>query len=146
MEINLIQSVSIMILVSIIIIIYHILIIRNDVSSDNLNQKIFTIGNDCCSYWPITHFILYLILGTISKIENYFYIIVLSIIWEYTEELFGILNNPKYINIPYLFNKNIKDPDISKYEYKQFWEGSKKDIIFNILGLFVGYFIKSYLV
>jgi hypothetical protein len=144
-EFDLLGSLSFMILIALIIIIYYSTFVRNDITSDPLNIIVFRIGDKCCSFWPITHFVFYSILGIISKTENYILLWTLGILWEYLEGLFSILNNPKYLNIPYLFNKETNNSDTSNFEYKQFWVGSEKDIVFNSLGLICGYCIKEYL-
>ena len=84
------------------------------------------------SAWPISHFIMYIILGIFSP--DYWYVwVLIGIVWEFVE---------------YAFTKNIVIADIEtsysneeylkKYQYNSWTGGTPSDIFFNITGLIVG--------
>ena len=98
---------------------------------DILNNKIFNLNmfnENCCSWWPVTHFILYLILGIVSP-ECYLLWIFIGIMWEIIEYYIGFLDNKNKLDSEKKSNNQYND---------KWWTGSINDILFNILGLFIG--------
>lgn len=80
------------------------------------------------SFWPITHFVLFMILGILFPCCDVI-VIVAGIVWEIIEELFG-----KY------YEKNIAKIDTSNkdIQYPVWWGGRVSDIVCNILGFYTG--------
>lgn len=101
------------------------------VENDILNRKVFTIEvlENCCSWWPITHFILFFILGFFFPYCGVL-IITMGILWELLEMLMAKVTGKSVI-------QPMKDGN--RYEYSEnWWAGSMKDIIMNVLGFLVG--------
>ncbi len=100
------------------------------VNSDILNRKVGDMPylENCCSWWPISHFLLFFILGVLFPHCDVL-IIGAGIIWELLEMLMS-----------YFFNRQrqpIKSE--SNVEYSgNWWAGSFKDIVFNIAGFYLG--------
>ena len=119
-----------MVLVVIIIIYGSILHFTN--SSDIFNKKLINFdifGQPCCSWWPISHFILYLILGFLFP-DYQLEFILIGIVWELLECLMGFICRD--------FSSVKKGDDANGVEYVYWMSGSFKDIIFNIIGLYTG--------
>jgi hypothetical protein len=99
---------------------------------DVLNKKIFDMpifGERCCSYWPISHFVFYFILGLFFP-QCGLIAMTLGVLWEIFETLFGrvmegVSQNPTPTN------------DSANVEYNGQWmTGSLKDILFNFAGFY----------
>lgn len=128
------------------IISYHILlklIFKNKIEQHNvLNLKIFNLDifdESCCSYWPITHLIFYFTLTYIWP-QYWHYIFIAGILWEIFESIMSILTTPKdqkSILVAVRSNNN-------EVEYATWWGASKKDIVFNSVGI-AGGLLFSYL-
>ena len=115
----------------VIIIIYGIILHVTN-SFDILNKKLINFevfGQPCCSWWPISHFILYLILGFLFP-DYQLEFILIGIGWELLECLMG--------RICRQFSSVKKEEDAKGVEYVYWMSGSFKDIIFNIAGLYTG--------
>ena len=105
---------------------------RTDV--DVFNRKIFDfdyfMGN-CCSMWPISHFIFFFILGLLFP-DCDIPIITAGVLWEIAEETISIISkNQKNRHIVVDKNSNVQYRD-------SWWAGSFQDILFNILGFYMG--------
>ena len=99
-------------------------------SSDFLNKKIINIelfNKPCCSWWPVSHFILYFILGFLYP-DYQFEFIMIGIGWELIEHVSSPISKLMRAN-----NENLTD-----IEYTSWVSGSFNDIIFNIIGLYTG--------
>lgn len=107
---------------------------------DILNNIIFDIpwlskitNETGFSYWPITHFIMYIFLGLFAP--KYWYIwIIIGICWEIIETFLGNT-----------FNKNSKEINKNrKIQYSGKWmNGTVSDIFFNISGLIIGIILQK---
>lgn len=127
-------------IVAVVIIIYglYLRIMYKDqptmVKNDLLNQKQFDLPmlENCCSWWPISHFILFSLIGFFFP-NCAFIAIVGGILWELLEMFISSLmkQNRQAIRI---------DTGI---EYSENWfAGSTKDIILNIFGFYTGQFVR----
>ncbi len=130
----------ILLLIPILIIIYWIYLLWRSkggcvtcpsvIENDFLNQKVLDMPylENCCSWWPITHFVLFFILGVLFP-NCEVLIIGAGIIWELVEMLmssaFGRSRQPirAGANVEYSTN---------------WWAGSAKDVLFNITGFYLG--------
>ena len=105
---------------------------------DKMNKVLFRLpGIGDVSGWPLSHFILFFILGILFP-DCDFIVITAGVIWEIWEEVYGryILKDPS--NTPSHTSEAGFRPDI---QYERWWSGSVKDIVFNILGFYLGKFI-----
>ena len=96
---------------------------------DVMNFKVFQINalDKCCSMWPISHFILFFILGLLFP--DCPIVIVAGIFWEIVESC-----------LAYVFKKPRQAIRSSgNVEYSENWiAGSFKDILFNTAGFLLG--------
>jgi hypothetical protein len=103
------------------------------ITKDPLNYKLFNLNmfENCCSGWPVSHFILFMILGFLYP-NCWKIILLLGIIWELIEVSF------------YWFRSSDRQwvRTNNNLEYsKNWWAGSYKDIIFNCAGFGVGFLL-----
>jgi glycopeptide antibiotics resistance protein len=96
----------------------------NPTKCDFMNKTAFRINESCCSYWPISHFIMYFILGFLFP-NCWPILILVGIGWEGLEFLFG------------LFEKS-KAKDTSLGYSRKWWAPNVADLILNVLGLSLG--------
>ena len=123
------NCIFIFIVIGILIMVYGC-ILHFTKSSDFLNKKIINIelfNKPCCSWWPVSHFILYFILGFLYPGYQFEFIII-GIGWELFEHLTSPISKLMRTN-----NENVKN-----IEYTSWISGSFNDIIFNIAGLYTG--------
>lgn len=103
--------------------------------SDFLNHVGFQVPfleDGCCSGWPLTHYIFFLILGILYP-ECDLLIIVSGILWELFETLLSSFMKQKKPTADYT----------GTLQYEKWWSGSVSDIFMNILGYYTGKFIRS---
>ena len=103
---------------------------------DRLNKKVIKapmLGKNCCSMWPISHFVLFAICAYVwpGKWKEMF---GLGVVWELVEWLLGYIQTPS--NETRRF-KNTRTSDGS-LEYEQWWSSSYKDVFFNSAGIALG--------
>lgn len=118
----------------IIVVIYYVitfLFFKKFSHRDYLNQTIYQ--SPCLgkiSWWPISHFVLYFILGLLFPFCDPI-IIAISIFWELFEEFMGCLLYNNGVKMPFKSNgdKNVQ------YQGR-WWRGSAMDIIYNLLGYY----------
>lgn len=104
------------------------------IERDPLNKKIFSLGKNCCSWWPITHFVFYLFLGYWFPSCGW-ELFLIGVGWEGFEEGMALLNGRE---------SSTSLSEETQYS-KSWWGGSLLDIVFNTAGFFVGYGIRSLL-
>ena len=96
--------------------------------------------NDICgetngySCWPISHFIMYVVLGLVAPDLWYIWLVV-GIAWELVEYGGGKWLTSK--GLQRVVNPTSKDTEDSQYA-SEWMGGSISDIIFNTTGLFTG--------
>lgn len=91
-------------------------------------------GEKCCSYWVVSHFIMYVFLGYYAP-NCWVAWIILGVVWECLEWCVG-----KF--------KPQKGPTVPGTEYGDsngngWCQGSYKDIVFNLAGLLFGMTMNS---
>lgn len=105
---------------------------------DKMNTKVFEfplLGN-CCSWWPISHFILFFILGILFP-DCGVLVLSLGVVWEIFETAADVYSNRRSMSEIVLFQ-----PPSGSIEYSgSWWAGSIKDLIFNTLGFVCGWMI-----
>lgn len=104
--------------------------------NDMMNRKVFECGvfENCCSMWPISHFIFFMILGFLYP-KCWVPILILGASWELIEMGAG-----------YLMDGGLQPMKTEKgnIEYSNnWWAGSSKDIVFNTAGFAVGAIIAT---
>ena len=108
------------------------------IETDVLNKKVVDIKwlDNCCSWWPISHFVLFFFLGVLfPKCDAP--VLIAGILWEGVETVLSWVSN----------NKNyqaMRTGDDVEYS-KTWWAGSMKDIIFNFAGFYTGKVLASQL-
>ena len=107
---------------------------KQRVDVDVLNRKIFDfdyfMGN-CCSMWPITHFIFFFILGLLFPNCD-LPIITAGVLWEIAEESIAIFRRQQQ-------TRHVVVAGTGDLQYRDsWWAGSLQDILFNILGFYCG--------
>ncbi len=123
---------------AVVIVYFFILRLKFGVNSPNgviyndfMNVKVFDfpmLGEPCCSWWPISHFVLFFILGYLYPSCG-IVLMVLGAAWEGIEVIVNYLEGSPRGNTR----------TSSKLEYSEnWWAGSFKDIIFNVAGFFAG--------
>lgn len=97
---------------------------------DTMNVKVFDFPylENCCSWWPISHFILFAVLGFFFP-KCWLLLIGMGILWELFEMAMKSLFKQKSQPM------RLSDQHV---EYSDWWSGSWKDIIFNVAGIGVG--------
>ena len=98
---------------------------------DPMNRIVFNtdIFENCCSWWPISHFFLFLFIGLTSPDCD---VIAMSggIVWELFEV--GVHSLAGY-------DRQGVRREVGNLEYsKNWWAGSSKDIAFNFMGFYLG--------
>jgi len=106
-------------------------------NNDFMNIKLFNFpafGEKCCSGWPISHFILFMILGMLFP-DCGKLIITIGILWEGLEYAAGLYFSGFDMIRP-------KSQNNSNTQYSEQWlAGNWYDIIFDVLGFLFGRFI-----
>jgi hypothetical protein len=101
-------------------------------SNDALNRKVIDIpglGKNCCSWWPISHFVFFFLLSYTWP-QYWLHMVFLGIVWEVYEVLYGKAGNQKKFKKTRVGN--------NKIEYEKWWSSSAKDILFNGMGILLG--------
>lgn len=110
---------------------------KNAVKADFMNQIVFDADGynmsfleNCCSWWPISHFILFTVVGFLFP-ECDLMAILAGIGWELAEV--GVYHTIGQ------HRQGVRRYGTGKVEYSQsWWMGSYKDIFMNIAGFYVG--------
>lgn len=99
---------------------------------DTLNVKVvdFPILENCCSWWPLSHFFLFFFLGMLYP-KCDIPILTAGIIWELFEVVMGAATAKE--------RQPIRDEIKNNVEYSDnWWAGSMKDIVMNFAGFYTG--------
>jgi hypothetical protein len=106
---------------------------------DFMNYKLFDLkvfGADCCSLWPFSHLILYTILAFFFP-DCLITLFIIGVIWELIE-ISGDVAISKFSKKK---NNTVENKNL---EYKGNWiQGNFKDIIFNTIGLALGFGLRK---
>jgi len=108
---------------------------KNYVQHDPFNKQIIDlpiISKNCCSWWPISHFVLFTLYSFIWP--QYSWILFLyGVLWEVLEGIMNTIETEKGHEV-----KHQQTRKGDKVEYVTWWEASYKDILFNSTGIIVG--------
>ena len=110
-------------------------------NNDPLNKKVINapfLGKNCCSWWPLSHFIAFFIFGYIWP-QHWKHLFGLGVVWECVEWVLNYLMTPKGEELKFKRTRT-ENGDI---EYEQWWSSSKKDILFNGAGILCGVYLKK---
>lgn len=104
---------------------------KDMIHNDFMNKKVFDfplLGN-CCSFWPISHFILFFILGLLFP-DCDIPIITIGILWEFFEMGLSYVIGDEI----HAVRRGVKD-----IEYiSSWWQGSTKDVVMDVAGFYLG--------
>ena len=126
-----------------IIIYFHVLkhVYGDDmVNNDPMNQQVINVeflGKNCCSWWPVSHFITFAIFAYIWP-QYWKELFVLGVSWEGVEWVFKYLQTPKGEEMKFKRTRTTT----GNVEYEQWWSSSSKDILFNAAGIVTGLYIR----
>ena len=115
--------------------IYYIIIayiLKTSQKNDIMNRTVFTLNGKAYSWWPISHFILFYIIGFLFPSCTIMAILA-GILWEIVELVFGAIQRA---NIPQ--EGDAMSSHDGTIQYKVWWTASSMDIVLNILGFFLG--------
>ena len=117
---------------------------KNDyVNHDPLNKQIIhmpLISKNCCSLWPISHFVLFAVYSYIWP--HYSWVLFLyGVLWEVLEGIMNTLETGQGQEVKHQRTR-MKD---TKLEYVTWWEASYKDILFNSVGIVVGRTLRGFI-
>jgi len=122
---------AILLLAALLIVIHfvHMKLTKKDVIKDDfMNQGVFTVNGNTWSWWPISHFILYFILGFFFP-QCFLLLMVIGVAFEMLETFVGYLTR----------KKNDSGAKAAGVEYSEnWWAGSVRDIFVNALGFIAG--------
>lgn len=112
-------------------------VIGNPISNDPFNRLVFQqkiFNESCCSWWPISHFILFFILGYLYP-QCAVTILSMGIIWEGIEISASYFQRQQYQAIK---------TETGDVEYTgNWWAGGIKDILFNTAGFYTGVLVRT---
>jgi hypothetical protein len=96
--------------------------------NDFLNRNVFIcpINGTMTSYWPISHFLFYVLLGFLFP-ECFLFLMLVGLVWEGIETIMQAYTTEI---IPNRTNQNI--------EYTNWWSSNLRDITYNLAGYLVG--------
>lgn len=114
-------------------------IAKNIARKDIFNVKLFSLPffDNCCSAWPLSHVVLYFIVGFLAP-DCWKLTFILGIFWEILEIIMGkiIIGKGGY--------QGRRKNKHSEVEYSDsWWAGSWKDIVMNFIGLAIGVCLKK---
>lgn len=106
------------------------------VFNDPMNYKVFDFPllENCCSWWPLSHFIFFFILGVLFP-DCAVPLLSLGVLWEGFEMLQSSIQGAE--------RQWVRGASKSSdYEYSgNWWAGSLKDIVMNTLGFGFGWLV-----
>lgn len=112
---------------------------KSRTSVDFLNHKVVDFDyfmSNCCSMWPITHFVFFFILGLLFPNCDV-PIIIAGVLWEGAEETIAIIANSQN-------TRHVVTTGAGSIQYRDnWWAGNMQDIIFNTVGFYCGKLISK---
>ena len=111
------------------------------VNKDPLNKQVINasfIGKNCCSWWPISHFIAFTIFAYIWP-QYWKQLFAMGALWEGIEWVFKYIQTAKGKEMKF---KRTRTKG-GKVEYEQWWSSSSKDILFNSAGILLGLYLNK---
>ncbi len=109
------------------------------VLADPMNKKLFSLfGCFPISTWPLSHFLLWLVLTAVAP-SNWSYYLATGLIWEGIELLMKTMAQETTLSRTARTRLN----DKGDYSYLTYWESTWEDIIINSAGIVVGLLISK---
>ena len=111
------------------------------VENEPLNKKVINapiLGKNCCSWWPISHFVAFTIFAFIWP-QYWHHLFALGVAWEGVEWLLKYLMTPKGEELKFKRTRT----ENGSVEYEQWWSSSSKDILFNGAGILLGLLLRK---
>jgi hypothetical protein len=105
------------------------------VYADPMNEKVVDVPflENCCSWWPISHLILFFFLGYFFP-ECWLYLIAFGVLWEIFEAvMFHLTKRPTQVTV---------GPGRNVEYTGNWWAGSFKDVLMNTLGVLGGLLLR----
>lgn len=112
---------------------------RKLIHNDVMNRIVIDLSGQRLSWWRISHFLMYFVLGFLFP-QCWLFLVIVGFLWEVFE-----------FTIQYFAYQNRRTVDNqNRQSYRQqtaspaidydtvWWTGSFQDIVYNLLGLFVG--------
>lgn len=107
---------------------------RSPVGRDMFNNIVFEdvplFGN--LSWWPISHFVMYTVLGFLFP-QCYVLILTVGVLWELYEKWFSTVA-PR---------NTAGSQSRAKQEYSTWWDWNWKDVVMNVLGFGFGVLLRK---
>lgn len=102
-------------------------------TADFMNKKVFSVpwNSNCCSWWPVSHFILYAILGFLFP-DCFWWLMLFGVIWECMESVAAMMTNGKRQKL--ITNEGVQYAD-------SWFQGSVSDVFFNAAGFGAGFLL-----
>lgn len=105
---------------------------RKLIHNDVMNRIVIDLSGQRLSWWRISHFLMYFILGFLFP-KCWLFLVIVGFLWEvfeFTIQYFAYQNNRT------TYRQQSAAPAID-YD-TVWWTGSFQDIVYNLLGLFAG--------
>ncbi|MBL96243.1 MAG: hypothetical protein CMF52_00340 [Legionellales bacterium] len=109
------------------------------IAADPMNKKLFSVFGFPISTWPLSHFVLWVVIATLAP-KNWKLYIGFGVAWEVTEYLFKTYGKETVLS-----RKARTRLDAKKYQYLTYWESAWEDIALNSLGIVTGTAISQFL-
>jgi len=109
------------------------------IAADPMNKKLFSVFGFPISTWPLSHFVLWVVIATLAP-KNWKLYIGFGVAWEVTEYLFKTYGKETVLS-----RTARTRLDAKKYQYLTYWESTWEDIALNSLGIVTGVAISQFL-
>lgn len=109
------------------------------IAADPMNKKLFSVFGFPVSTWPLSHFVLWVVIATLAP-KNWKLYIGFGIGWEVTEYLFKTYGKETVLS-----RTARTRLDTMQYQYLTYWESAWEDIAINLLGIGTGIAISHFL-
>ena len=104
--------------------------------NDSLNRCIAFkngyLGEPCMSWWPVTHFVLFLVIGLVFPADWLGWWFAGSVYWETLEYVYGRIN------------VSTDRDTCTNCQYTKWLDASPMDLVANGLGLSLGWALRKY--
>ena len=116
------KVVIIMVFIGMINILYYQLYLKricgkNPSRCDFMNKIVFRVTDGCCSYWSISHFIMYLILGFLFP-KCWVLMLIVGIGWEILEFAAGLFDSNNRGNSSIQYSTKWWAPNIADRDWE----------------------------
>ena len=112
-------------------------LIRNDI----MNRVVVDLSGQRLSWWRISHFLMYFVLGFLFP-QCWLFLVVVGFLWELFEfavQFFAYQDRHRFSDNDYRQHQTTTATTVPAIDYDTvWWTGSFQDIVYNLLGLFAG--------